>query len=292
MVHELSGLRSSRDRSELSTSEAMLEDSGQSLCCVTVDVESDWGGRASRDGGVKACRYALPRILALFDSYGVRATFFISCAVIGAIESELLEITSRGHEIASHGWNHRRYDRLDPVSLGEELEGSRKILQDITGLPVTGFRSPCFVPHRDLFQALAHAGYKYDSSLIAGRLPGRYSNRIENRPFWKHGVLEIPVGRVPLTPLPNGLLWLNLLGLALPLHWLPHSHDRVEVFYFHPFDLYPAKYDGEYDWKVNLWYLFRKKHVHIALEGYLQRVAKRGRFLQMQELLMFDWGAS
>lgn len=292
MVHEPSALGSSHDRSEVSTSGLTLEDSDSSLCCVTVDVESDWGGRASPDRDVEACHYAIPRILALFDSFGVRATFFISSSVVGAIASELREISSRDHEIASHGWNHRRYDGLDLVRLGEELRRSRTILQDITGLPITGFRSPFFVPHRDLFQALAQAGYKYDSSLVAGRLPGRYSNRIKSRPFWKHGVLEVPVGRLPFTPLPNGLRWLNLLGTVFPPHWLPPPRNIVEVFYFHPFDLYPSRYNAEFNWKVNIWYLFRQKHADGTLESYLQRVAKRSRFAQMQELLRLDWDGS
>jgi peptidoglycan/xylan/chitin deacetylase (PgdA/CDA1 family) len=270
-----------------------LEASARSMCSVTVDVESDWGGRVPpRDRGVEGCRYSIPRLLDLFDRFSVRSTFFVSSAVTGAIASELREIASRGHEIASHGWRHQRYDRLVVADLDEELQISKITLENITGLPVLGFRSPQFVLNSNLFAALVRAGYKYDSSLVAGRLPSRYNNTISDRPFWKDGVLEVPIGRLAFTPLPNGLLWLNLIRTAVPLHWLPYSSKQLEVFYFHPFDLYPAKYTARFDWKINLWYLFRQKHVHATLEAYLQRVAERSRFVKMQDLLMQDWDAS
>jgi peptidoglycan/xylan/chitin deacetylase (PgdA/CDA1 family) len=270
-----------------------LQTSVRSMCSVTVDVESDWGGRASPgDRGVDGCRYSIPRVLDLFDCFGVRATFFVSSEVTGAIVSELREITSRGHEIASHGRRHLRYDRLAVADLDEELQASKATLEDLTGLPVLGFRSPQFAPNIDLFAALARAGYKYDSSLVAGRLPARYSNTICDRPFWKDGVLEVPIGMLPFTPLPNGLLWLNLVRTAVPLRLLPYPNKQLEVFYFHPFDLYPAKYTAQFDWRINLWYLFRQKHVRTTLEAYLQRVAERSRFVKMQDLLMQDWDTS
>lgn len=263
------------------------------MCSITVDVESDWGGRASPGyRGVEGCRYSIPRVLDLFDRFGVRSTFFVSSEVTGAIASELREITLRGHEIASHGWRHLRYDRLAIANLDEELQASKKTLEDVTGLAVSGFRSPQFAPHSDLFPALARAGYKYDSSLVASRIPGRYDNPIDSRPFWKDGILEVPIGRLPFTPLPSGLLWLNLIRTAVPLDWLPYPYKQLVVFYFHPFDLYPAKYTAQFDWKINLWYLFRQKHVCATLEAYIQRVAERSRFVKMQDLLLQDWDAS
>jgi peptidoglycan/xylan/chitin deacetylase (PgdA/CDA1 family) len=263
------------------------------MCSVTVDVESDWGGRApSDDQGVEGCRYSIPRLLDLFDRFGILSTFFVSSEVTRTIASELREITSRGHEIASHGRRHLRYDRLAIADLDEELQASKETLEDLTGLAVSGFRSPQFAPNGDLFAALSRAGYKYDSSLVAGRLPNRYNNTIGDQPFWKEGILEVPVGKLSFTPLPNGLLWLNLIRTAIPLRLLPYPYKHLEVFYLHPFDLYPARYTARFDWKINLWYLFRQKHVRATLEAYLQRAAERGRFVKMQDLLVLDWDAS
>jgi peptidoglycan/xylan/chitin deacetylase (PgdA/CDA1 family) len=263
------------------------------LCAITVDVESDWGGRASvNDRGLEGCVYSIPRLLEIFDRFGVPATFFVSSEVTGVIASELRAITSRGHEIASHGWRHVRYDHLPLTHFETELERSKKTLEDVTGTAVAGFRSPQFAVHQDLFPALARAGYQYDSSLVAGRFPTRYHNKIDHRPFWKDGVLEVPVGRLPFTPFPSGLLWLNLARAALPLDWFADRHRQVVVFYLHPFDLYPAKYTARYNWKVNLWYLLRKKHVSGTLESYIQRVTERSRFVKMRDLLLCDWNAS
>jgi peptidoglycan/xylan/chitin deacetylase (PgdA/CDA1 family) len=257
------------------------------MCCVTIDVESDWGGRASpTDSGLAGCRYSIPRILDLFDRVGARCTFFVSGEVARAISSELRDIASRGHEIASHGRRHVRYDRLSISGLEEELQSSKDTLEDVTGRRIVGFRSPYFAPHSNLFPALARAGYEYDSSLVAGRLPGRYNNKISDGPFWKESILEIPIGRLPFTPLPSGLLWLNLLRSAVPLSWLPRPSKQLGVFYLHPFDLYPAKYTPLFDWKVNLWYLFGQKHACATLEAYLQRVGKQSQFVKMQDLFM------
>jgi len=263
------------------------------LCAVTVDVESDWGGRASaEDRGVEGCRYGIPRVLDIFDRFGVRSTFFVSSEVSGVIGPELRAITSRGHEIASHGWRHLRYDHLPLERLDEQLRASKNTLEDVTGLTVSGFRSPQFAPHRELFPALARAGYQYDSSLVAGRIPGRYHNKIDHRPFWKDGVLEIPVGSLPLTPVPSGLLWLNLVRTAIPLEWLTSPDQHLSVFYLHPFDLYPARYTTRFNWTINLWYLLRQKHACATLEAYIQRVAERRRFVTMHDLLSYEWNAS
>ena len=287
------GPSSAAERHHVMRPGSSLEGSVRSMCSVTIDVESDWGGRVSPDDrGVEGCRYSIPRVLDVFDRFGVRSTFFVSSEVTGAIASELREITSRGHEIASHGWRHFRYDRLSIAGLDKELQTSKETLENMMGLPVSGFRSPQFALNNDLFPALARAGYKYNSSLVAGQLPGRYNNRISDRPFWKDGVLEVPVGRLPLTPLPNGLLWLNLVRTAVPLRWLPYPYKQLEVFYFHPFDLYPAKYTARFDWKINVWYLFRQRYVRATLEAYLQRAAERSRFVKMEDLLTQDWSAS
>jgi peptidoglycan/xylan/chitin deacetylase (PgdA/CDA1 family) len=263
------------------------------MCAVTVDIESDWGGRASpNDEGVEGCRCTIPWLLDLFDRSGVLSTFFVSSEIAQTIASELREITLRGHEIASHGRRHLRYDRLAVADLDVEVRASKETLEDLTGLPVWGFRSPQFAPHPKLFPALVNAGYKYDSSFVAGRLPNRYNNAISDHPFWKDGVLEVPVGKLSSTLLPNGLLWLNLTRTAVPMSWLSNRSKKLEVFYLHPFDLYPAKYSAQFDWKINLWYLFGQAHAHTTLEAYLQHVVKRSRFVKMRDLLALDWNAS
>jgi hypothetical protein len=104
------------------------------------------------------------------------------------------------------------------------------------------------------------------------------------------GVIEVPVGRLPFTPLPSGLLWLNVVRAALPLRPWPTNRPLV-VFYLHPFDLYPVRYAPHYSWTVNLWYLLRKKHVDATLELYVRSAARHAQFVQMRDLLERDWTA-
>ena len=48
------------------------------------------------------------RLLELFDEHGVKATFFVLGCVAETCPQLILEIERNGHEIASHGYDHRR----------------------------------------------------------------------------------------------------------------------------------------------------------------------------------------
>jgi len=54
------------------------------------------------------------------------------------------EITSAGHEVASHGYYHTPLCKHDPASFEEDLEKSLKILSDITGQKILGYRAMGF----------------------------------------------------------------------------------------------------------------------------------------------------
>jgi hypothetical protein len=73
---------------------------------ITVDVESDWGGRATTNQGVEE---AIPYLLKLFHSHGITATFFISTQHMDATKTRLAEIKYAGHRLGSHGHTHRSW---------------------------------------------------------------------------------------------------------------------------------------------------------------------------------------
>ena len=54
--------------------------------------------------------------LPIYEAHGVRATFYVVPAYVGTgghlTEAQLLEIYARGHDIGSHGMNHRQADAL------------------------------------------------------------------------------------------------------------------------------------------------------------------------------------
>jgi peptidoglycan/xylan/chitin deacetylase (PgdA/CDA1 family) len=94
---------------------------------------------------------------------GVPAIFFASTGHLGTEghldPDSLPELVAGGHTIGSHGWSHRRLDRMTEVELVQEVETSRARLEDLIGLPVNLFAPAGGVPDRALSQRLRAAGY-------------------------------------------------------------------------------------------------------------------------------------
>ena len=106
------------------------------------------------------------KILDLLDSFRFRpkATFFVLGWIAEKLPGLVREIHKRGHEVASHGFNHHLCGNLEKDELAQDLEKSRKILEDLTGADVYGFRAPSFAIDDNILSVIADAGYTYDSS--------------------------------------------------------------------------------------------------------------------------------
>src|SRR5205085_5414932 len=107
-------------------------------------------------------------ILDLFDEVGAKATFFTLGWVAQRHGKLLRTIAGRGHELASHGWDHQRVFRMDRAAFGADLDRARAAIEDAGGLPVTGYRAPSFsidVRTPWAFMELAERGYRYSSSV-------------------------------------------------------------------------------------------------------------------------------
>lgn len=108
------------------------------------------------------------RLLDLFDETGSTATFFILGCIAEAHPALVREIAARGHEIASHGMDHRMLTELTPEEFRAQARDSRALLQDLTQQPVIGYRAPSYSVGRTTLwaiEALAACGYEYDSSV-------------------------------------------------------------------------------------------------------------------------------
>ena len=106
---------------------------------VTVDVESDWGGRSESTLGLK---YGVPKLLDLFDSYGVRALFFISTELLKDYRKEIKAIKDRGHELGSHGHFHVVYNSVSRAK--QDMEISKVMIESLTGMKYPHYRAPKF----------------------------------------------------------------------------------------------------------------------------------------------------
>jgi len=107
-------------------------------------------------------------LLDLFDETRSTATFFTLGWVARAHPQLVREVAARGHEIASHGMDHRMLTELTPDGFREQARDSRALLQDLSQQPVIGYRAPSYSLGRTTLwaiEALAECGYEYDSSV-------------------------------------------------------------------------------------------------------------------------------
>ena len=105
-----------------------------------------------------------PRLVALFNKYGVKGTFHLnSRKYIGMTEDELdvIRDTYKGHEISCHTVHHGFLNRMPPASIVSEVIEDRKLLEHIAGYPVVGMSYPYGKYNDTTISALKSCGIVY-----------------------------------------------------------------------------------------------------------------------------------
>jgi polysaccharide deacetylase family protein (PEP-CTERM system associated) len=193
-------------------------------------------------------------ILEMLAARRTTATFFILAWVAERDRQLVRRIAEAGHEIASHGTDHRMIGRLSRAEFSRGLADSRRILEDIAGRPVLGYRAPTFSVTHDTAWAidvLAEAGYAYDSSVFPVR-HDRYG--VPDAPRFAHravgpggrGVLEIPPATLRLAgrnwPAGGGG-YLRLLPVRIVAAALRSAARRGHqgMIYLHPWEFDPGQ---------------------------------------------------
>jgi peptidoglycan/xylan/chitin deacetylase (PgdA/CDA1 family) len=69
-----------------------------------------------------------PEYLSLLDKLAVRATFFLVGKNCAERRPLVLDIVSRGHEVAGHGYTHRRFTTMTLPELQDELANTSALL--------------------------------------------------------------------------------------------------------------------------------------------------------------------
>jgi len=186
------------------------------------------------------------RILDILDEKNIKATFFVLGWIAEKVPGLVKEIVLRDHEVASHGYNHELNYNLDTETLRNDLEKSKKLLEDITGVEVIGYRAPTFSITDEVMTMLLELGYKYDSSLNDFPLHDRYgklSGEKINGPFLhSSGIVEIPMPLVKIfgknIPISGGG-YFRLLPFAVfkRLVKIYLKQNDFYVFYMHPWEI-------------------------------------------------------
>ncbi len=138
------------------------------------------------------------KILTLLDKYKISATFFVVGYIAEKDPDIIRKISDRGHEIASHGYFHRRIFDMTPEVFEEDLKRSKNVIEAITGKKVRGYRAPEWSLREETRWALdilKKNGFEYDSSAnpishLSGKKFGVLPGEIET----KHGkIWEFPL---------------------------------------------------------------------------------------------------
>ena len=187
------------------------------------------------------------RLLDLFARYNIKSTFFVLGWVAERYPELVKEIHRQGHEIASHGYAHRRATEQSREEFYADVLRSRDHLEDLLGEKLTGYRAPSFsigYTNEWAFEVLVELGFAYSSSTY----PVKHD--LYGTPDWprfayrrKEGIIEIPIpthrflGRQ--TPIGGGG-YFRLYPYAFT-KYLVNSYLKKEQqpysFYFHPWEI-------------------------------------------------------
>jgi peptidoglycan-N-acetylglucosamine deacetylase len=188
----------------------------------------------------------IPEILEWLDRRGLKITFFVvgRDADDGRNASALKSLTTAGHEIGNHSYEHEPWlQAYGAAALAAEIERSENAVTAATGVRPGGFRGPGFSWTPALLEVLAARGYRYDSTSLPtfigpiGRryyfsravltpeeravrflLYGRFSDGFRPvKPFrWSllsgRRLIEVPISTMPLLRTPFHLSYLLYLG--------------------------------------------------------------------------------
>ncbi len=192
------------------------------------------------------------QILEILATNDARATFFVLGWVADRYPEIVPEILAGGHEIATHGYWHRKVYDMRPEEFRDDMQRSIDVLSAQAGQKMRGFRATSFsiTPGTEwAFDVLKDVGIEYDASLFpASRGHGGYPC-----PPAPH-VSTIAPSRRPMPELPMSVMRFGPLRLPFSgggyLRVLPAALIRAGfkqlnrkelpvVVYLHPRDFAP-----------------------------------------------------
>ena len=237
------------------------------------------------------------KILDLFEKYQIKATFFTLGYIAEKFPDLIKKIDVRGHEIASHSYSHLDIRKTTEKDFENDIVKSIKILEEIIGKKVLGFRAPYFSIDKKSFWAMKILSkyFKYDSSIFPVKTP-LYGIRNAPRNIYKPNLtnpsiedvdselIEIPLAtnRIPIignVPIAGGfyLRFLPYFYIKYGLNKINNSNNSF-IFYIHPKDLDPEMPKiNEYAW-----------HYYYNLKGAtkkFERILKDFKFCSVKDFL-------
>ena len=187
------------------------------------------------------------KILNLLKQHNVCATFFTVGVIAENSPSLIRKIAEAGHELASHGFAHRRIFDMDTEEFEIDLVRSKIAIEKASGKRVLGYRAPEWSLKQSnawALDVLKKVGFAYDASAVplthlSGKWFGLYPHEIKTK---YGGIIEFPLSTFRC-------FWERLpFSGGLPMRINPYFYildntikiNRLGypvIFYLHPWEL-------------------------------------------------------
>lgn len=202
--------------------------------------------RTSWDGYALRFDVVTRRILDLFDGAGAKATFFTLGWAAERAPGLLREIVARGHELASHGYDHTKVFDQTPAAFRADVVKTKNILEDVAGVEVRGFRAAGFsIDARTPWahEILAETGHLYSSSSHPIAHDHYGDPDAPRAPHAAGGVIEAPVATATILGRRlscAGGGWFRASPYFLSEALIRRASKTIggpTIFYFHPWEI-------------------------------------------------------
>lgn len=233
------------------------------------------------------------RLLTLFNERLAKATFFVLGYVAREHPQLIRDIAAAGHEIATHGYAHQLVYQQTPAVFKEDVSQAKKLIEDIIGKNVKGYRAPSWsITAKSLWawDILEALGFVYDASVfpIETYLYGLPSSpRFPYHPEYNGRtltLLEVPSSTVRILhkniPFAGGF-YFRALPYPLISEFVKtvNQEGHPAIVYLHPREIDPGQPHLTLSWKESFIHYYGIN----GCEKKLIRVLKKFEFTSIEE---------
>ncbi len=138
---------------------------------VDVDAVAGWLGSYGGDDspsdiqrGMFSGEVGTPRLLKLFERYGIRTSWFIPGHSIDTFPEQMKMVAEAGHEVGAHGYSHENPIAMTPKQEEDVLLRSIEAITELTGRAPRGYVAPWWEMSSVTAELLLKHGFRYDHS--------------------------------------------------------------------------------------------------------------------------------
>jgi peptidoglycan/xylan/chitin deacetylase (PgdA/CDA1 family) len=145
------------------------------LCAYGIDVDAvaGWlGSYAGEDSpndisrGLFAGEVGTPRLLKLFDKYGLRTTWFIPGHSVETFPEQMRMVVEAGHEVGLHGYSHENPIAMTPEQEEAVLTRTIDLVERLSHQRPRGYVAPWWEIGSNTAALLLKYGITYDHSMM------------------------------------------------------------------------------------------------------------------------------